>query len=194
MAIKDNHFVSCRYDLYAGSGDERNLVEQATAESPMQYMHGIGMMLPEFEKQLAELNAGDKFDFELTPEQSYGERREDLLLELDREVFTNDEGEFDSENVYEGNVLPMMTSDGQRIQGMVIEVTDAKIKMDFNHPMAGMHLHFEGEILEEHLASREEHERIQAMLQPQGGCGCGCHDEGSEGGCCSSGGCSGGCH
>ncbi len=200
MAIQNDHFVQCCYDLYAGYGEERNLVEQATPETPLQYQQGIGMMIPAFEAQLAGLSKGDKFDFELSPENAYGERREDLCLELDKAVFTKPDGQFDSENVYEGNVLPMMTADQQRVEGMVIEVNEEKVKMDFNHPMAGMHLHFEGQVIEERPATEDDMMLIQAMLHPQGGgcgggCGCGSdggHDEG--GGCCSSGGCGGGCH
>ncbi len=195
MAINKEHFVECCYDLYAGVGDERDMVEQATKESPMQYLHGVGMMIPAFEERLEGLSMGDKFDFELTPEAAYGARREDLLLSLDREVFCNEEGEFDSENVMVGNMLPMMTADGQRVEGLVQEVNEEKVIMDFNHPMAGMTLHFVGEVLQERPATDEDRRRIEAMSSPQGGCGCGCHDEGdSAGGCCSHGGCSGGCH
>ncbi len=194
MAIQNNHFIECCYDLFAGYGNERNLVEQATAETPLQYLHGIGMMIPAFEKELEGLNKGDKFDFELSPENAYGEKREDLLLELDKSLFFNAEGEFDSNNVYEGNVIPMMTADNQKVEGMVIEVSEEKVKMDFNHPMAGMHLHFVGQIIEERPATDEDNMRIQALLHPQGG-GCGCNSGGDDGGgCCSSGGCGGGCH
>lgn len=204
MSINKEHFVECSYDLYAGIGNERNMVEQATKESPMQYMHGIGMMIPAFEEKLNGLSMGDKFDFELTPDIAYGERRDDLVLSLDRQVFCNEEGEFDSENVIEGNMLPMMTADGQRVEGLVHEITSDKVVMDFNHPMAGMTLHFVGEILQEHPATEEDRKRIEAMMNPQEGCGCGCHDGGDascgchsgeevSGGCCSSqGGCS--CH
>ena len=38
--------------------------------------------------------------------------------------------------VKKGAVLPMMTSDGYRINGLVVDVTDDEVEMDFNHPLA----------------------------------------------------------
>ena len=52
MSITKDYFVSCSYDLYAGPNEVRDFIEQATPESPMQYLHGIGMMLPAFEQEL----------------------------------------------------------------------------------------------------------------------------------------------
>ena len=67
------------------------------------------------------------------------------------------------------------------------------VVMDFNHPLAGETLHFNGEVIDVHEPTAEE---IAALTAPAGGCGCGCDDCGSgcgdhnhEGGC----GC-GGCH
>ncbi|MDE5744511.1 MAG: peptidylprolyl isomerase, partial [Paramuribaculum sp.] len=56
------------------------------------------------------------------------------------------------------------------------EVTDTKVKMDFNHPLAGKDVRFKGKILTVRDATPEE-------LQPAHGCGCGC-DHGSCGDDC----------
>lgn len=55
------------------------------------------------------------------------------VVTLPRDVFQID-GKFDEETVKPGAVLPMMTADGFRISGIVKEVTDTDVKMDFNHP------------------------------------------------------------
>lgn len=201
MAITKDHFVACSYDLYAGRNEVRDLIEQATPESPMQYMHGIGMMIPAFESKLEGLNEGDTFDFELSPAEAYGEVFPDRIVPLDKSIFVNDEGVFDAQNVVVGARLPMMTEDQTHIEGLVTEITDDKVTLDFNHPLAGMHLHFEGKVLQAHPATDEEREEIEALLQPQHSCGCdcGCHDD-EEGGSCDCGGgscdCGGGgsCH
>ncbi|MTU74588.1 peptidylprolyl isomerase, partial [Parabacteroides merdae] len=92
-----------------------------------------------------------------------------------------------------GNTVPMMDSNGNRMNGSVLEVKEDVVVMDFNHPLAGETLHFNGEVIDVHEPTAEE---IAALTAPAGGCGCGCDDCGSgcgdhnhESGC----GC-GGCH
>lgn len=190
MSISANKFVTCSYDLYVGSEDERELMEQATAETPLRYIHGMGMMLPEFEKNLYGLAIGDKFDFVLTSEQAYGQRQDDAVLELPKDIFKNEEGVFDSSIVYEGNTVPMRDTEGNTLHGSVLEVREDVVVMDFNHPLAGETLHFVGAIIDEHEATAEE---IEQFFGGQSGCGCGsdcgCGSEGEGGGC----GCGSGC-
>lgn len=180
MAISSNKYVRLSYELYVGDENERELMEEATAERPLEFIYGMGMMLPEFEKQLFGLNAGDKFDFVLTSEQAYGERSEEGVQELPREIFVTEAGVFDEDMVFVGATLPMYTPDGHTVQGSVLEINDKVVVMDFNHPLAGETLHFIGQVLEEHEATNAELEQFF------GGSSCGDGD-----GCCS--GCSGGC-
>ena len=179
MSIATNKFVRLSYELYVGSEDERELMEQTTEDRPLEFIYGMGMMLPEFEKQLFGLSKGDKFDFVLTSEQAYGEREEDAVQELPKNIFLNEQGVFDSSIVFEGNTLPMYTPDGQTVQGSVLEVREDIVVMDFNHPLAGETLHFIGEILEEHEATTEEIEQFFGTHNHEGGC-----SSGGCGGCC----------
>ena len=91
-----------------------------------------------------------------------------------------------AEEVKVGAELPMMTAEGYRVLGKVIEIGD-KVKMDFNLPFAGLTVTFAGEVEEVREATPEE-------LHPaQGGC-CGCGSHGSCGdGCGEGGGCGDGC-
>jgi FKBP-type peptidyl-prolyl cis-trans isomerase SlyD len=95
----------------------------------------------------------------------------------------------------------MMSTSGQKLNGLVLEITDDTVKMDFNHPLAGESLFFKGNILEVREATDVE---IAATLSGgcgcgSGGCGsgdCGCEDELCEDASCSSegkGGCGCGC-
>ena len=92
--------------------------------------------------------------------------------------------------VFEGNVVPLMDSEGNRLQAQVVSVTDSHVTVDLNHPLAGENLHFKGKVLEVREATEEE---LNALLG--GGCGCGsgcsCDDEESCGS--GSGGCGCGC-
>lgn len=184
MKISSEKIVSVTYDLTVEEDGQKDLMERATKEQPLTFMFGMGMMLDAFEKHLDGLQVGDKFSFTLTPEEAYGEYFEDRVAEVPKNVFIID-GKFDDENIVEGATLPMMTGDGQRINGAVLEITPEVVVMDFNHPLAGETLTFDGEVIDVHEATPEE---IAAMMQPEGGCNCGgcdgdCDDHDHEHGC-----------
>ena len=197
MKITANKSVSAEYELYVDgeTEGELELMERATAEQPLSFIYGVGMMLPKFEENIFGLATGDKFDITIENEDAYGPYEDENVLDLDRSIFEID-GKLDEEVVFEGNVVPLMDNEGHRINAQVVEVTDTHVKVDLNHPLAGETLHFKGSILE----VREASEKELAALQGGGGCGCGsggCGDEGcgcddgEEGGSCGSG-C--GCH
>ena len=147
MKITANKFVAVTYDLNVGEGEERELMEKAVAEAPLKFIFGTGAMLPAFEDALKGLEVGDKFDFSIAPADAYGEYVEDHVLDLPKNIFEV-EGKFDSEIIKEGNTVPMMDSNGNRLNGSVLEVKDDVVVMDFNHPLAGETLHFSGEVIE----------------------------------------------
>lgn len=193
MKISTNKFVALSYDLNVGEGEERELMERATTEAPLEFIYGTGSMLEAFEKNLDNLAEGDSFDFVLSPEQGYGEYDDEHVVDLPRNIFEVD-GELNTEVIFEGNTVPMMDSNGNRLNGSVVAVKEDVVTMDFNHPLAGETLNFSGKVLTVRESTPEE---IAALFAPQGGgcgsgCGCGSGDE-EMGGGCSSGGCGSGC-
>lgn len=182
MKITANKYVAVTYDLHVGEGDERELMEKATTEVPLKFIFGTGTMLPAFESALDGLEVGSTFNFSIAPEDAYGERNEEHVLDLPKSIFLVD-GKFDHEMIQEGHTVPMMDSNGNRMNGSVLEVKDDVVVMDFNHPLAGETLHFSGKVIDVHDPTPEE---VQALTAPAGGCGgCGggCGDEGCGGGC-----------
>ncbi|RNC64626.1 peptidylprolyl isomerase [Proteiniphilum sp. X52] len=180
MRITDNKYVTVTYDLNVGEGEERELMERATAQQPLEFIFGTNSMLEAFENQLRGLSQGDKFSFRLTPEEAYGDYDDAKVVELPKNIFEID-GKIDEGVLFEGNTLPMMDSSGNRLDGSVVSVGDDVVIMDFNHPLAGEIMHFEGTVMGVREASVEE----IAALFSGGGCGCGSGGCGSadEGGC-----------
>lgn len=187
MKISDNKYVTLTYDLNVGEGDELELMEQATAERPLEFIFGTNSMLKAFEDNVYGLSEGDKFKFTLSPEDAYGDFDEAKIIELPKNIFEVD-GKIDTEMLFEGNTLPMMDSEGNRLMGSVVSVADNVVTMDFNHPLAGETMHFEGVVKGVREASVEE----IAALFSEGGCGCG--DDMDCGSGCGSGGCGSGCN
>jgi FKBP-type peptidyl-prolyl cis-trans isomerase SlyD len=138
-AVAQNSVVTLTYDLSVTDDNQQKvLVEQAESDEPMVFLFGHSGLPEEFERQLDGKNAGDQFSFSLTPEQAYGDYDEQaVVLEV-------------------GNYLPMADNEGHHMQAKVVEVGEEMVTMDFNHPLAGMVMHFEGKIESVRPATAEE--------------------------------------
>ncbi len=192
LEIGKYKMVTLTYDLRIDD-EKGEMIEQATVENPLQFLYGAGVMLPKFETHLEGLKQDDPFDIKLPKADAYGEVNNDAIVELPVSVFLVN-GEFDNELIKVGNTVPMMSSNGQRMNGIVLEVTDETVKMDFNHPLAGEDLFFSGKVVEVREASDDE--VAQILSGGGGGCGCGSNDGGCGDGSCgtdSGGGCGCGC-
>ena len=185
MKIATNKLVTLTYDLNVGEDAEQELMERATPEHPLEFIFGTNSMLEAFEKNLENMEEGDSFDFFISPENAYGEYDDEYLADLPKNIFEVD-GKIDENVIFVGNKVPMMDSNGNRLDGSIVEIGTDVIKMDFNHPLAGETLHFTGKVIGVRDASAEE---IAALFAPQGGCGCGCDCGEAEDADCSSGGC-----
>ena len=196
METVENKYITVAYKLYSIENGEKDFEEEAPVEHPFQFISGLGMTLEPFEAQIKDLQIGDKFDFTIPASEAYGEYDDDHVIDLPKEIFMI-EGEFDSDRVVEGAVIPLMTSEGQRINGSVVEVKEDIVVMDMNHPLAGKDLHFKGRIIENRPATEEEvNDFVEKSKQHHcsghcGDCGGGCGDGGD---CHCDGDGDGGCH
>lgn len=94
------------------------------------------------------------------------------MIDLPKNIFEID-GKFDNEHIYPGNIIPLMNSEGQRLNGSVVEVKADTVVMDMNHPLAGEDLTFAGEVVESRPATNEEIQEMVKMMTGEGGCSCG---------------------
>lgn len=164
-------YVEYSYRLYDEA--DGGLLFETPEGHPDMMVYGVSHeVVPGLIAAIQDLKAGDRFGVTLPPAAAFGERHPEDIMELDRDIFTRD-GEL-AEEVKVGAVLPMMTAEGYRIAGTVLEIGD-KVKMDFNHPFAGKTVRYDGEIVTAREATPEE-------LAPTHGCGGGCG--GCSGGSC----------
>ncbi len=185
----ENNYITIAYKLYVKDEDdkEEDLVEECSAEHPFMFISNLGQALPAFEQAVEGLQKGSAFDFVIPCKDAYGEFNDDLMFDVEKKMFEVN-GVFDSQHIYEGNIIPLQGEDGSRFHGTVIEVKDDAVTLDLNHPRAGQDLHFIGTVCENRPASNEE---ITATLNFMSGEGCGggcgscggCGDEGGCGGC-----------
>ena len=187
--VSPGKYVEYSY-LLTDAATGRKLFE-ATKSRPDQMIYGVSQdVVPGLASVMEGLKAGDKFEVTLPPAAAFGERNEEDVVELDRQIFERD-GKL-AEEVKVGAALPMMTAEGYRVVGTVVAI-GSKVVMDFNHPFAGLTVTFAGEI--ETVRDATEEEIHPASGCHGGGCGgdegCGGHDDG--GSCCGGKGGCGGC-
>lgn len=146
------------------------IADQSRPGAPLEYICGAGMLLPKFEDAVLGKNPGDKVSFTLAPEDGYGAYSEEAVADLPKSIFMVD-GKLAEDILFVGSRVPMSDQNGNRMIGVVKEVTEDKVKMDFNHPMAGKTLNFEVEVVSVADLTPED---VEAMT---GGCGCGCNHD-----------------
>jgi len=98
---------------------------------------------------------GDKFNFTLEVEEAYGEADDEMIMALPKDQFTSERG-FDPNMLEEGSFLPLMDEDGYSMQAKVVKDMGNDLLLDFNHPLVGFKLHFDGEVIEVREASEVE--------------------------------------
>ncbi len=151
MTIENNHVVAISYILHTIEEDgSKILVEETTAENPLTFLYGVGMMLPKFEQNILGLKAGDKTAFTIQPEDAYGEKHPDSIVQLPVEMFK------ESGMPPVGAILPLSDNQGNNFQAFVVEVTPEAVVADLSHPMAGKVLDFQIEVINTRPATEEE--------------------------------------
>lgn len=192
MGQTPHKYVTVAYELYTDNEKGiHELVEKAPTEHPFQFISGMGFALDSFEAKILALAEGENFDFVLKQDEAYGPYMQEHVIELPKETFSVN-GKFDKDMVYPGAVLPLVNADGNRFNGLVLEVKDNTVIIDLNHPLSGKDLHFKGQVVVMRDATDDEIKELANMMSGEGGCGgCGeegchgdCHKHGEEGGCC----------
>ena len=101
---------------------------------------GDQSLSPAFEAQLLGLTAGDSKEFTLPPADAFGETNPDNIHYLDRNKF--------SETPAEVGSIVTFTQPGGEIPGIIREVNDLSVTVDFNHPLAGQAITFAVDVVE----------------------------------------------
>ncbi len=113
-----------------------------TGDEPLTCTLGDGTLLPGLELALYGLRPGEEQTLTLTPEQAWGERRQELIKEMPRSDFPADS------ELEAGQILAFSLPDGEETMGTVLAVEDDRVLVDFNHPLSGQEVVFQAKMLE----------------------------------------------
>ena len=135
--IENGKRVKIDYTLYVGG----EVFDTSKGGEPLEYVHGSGQIIPGLENSLTGLKPGDEKKIHVGPDDAYGPIHLQAIIQVPREQIQ--EG-----NVEVGMILSAKNANGQTMQGVVTEVTENSVTVDFNHPLAGKELYFEITIVE----------------------------------------------
>jgi len=146
MKIEDNKVVNINYKL---TDDQGNVIDESN-DGSFAYLHGANNIIPGLEKALEGKTEGEKLSVSVSPAEGYGERDEQQIQEVPREMFPNDI------EIQPGMNFHAQTPDGTPVVVTVTAVGDDTVTVDGNHPLAGQNLNFEVEIVSVRDAQPEE--------------------------------------
>ncbi len=158
MKISENTFVGLTYKLKVTNEEPDSVpfsVEFRDEEDPFYFLFGNSGLPEAFEKKLTDKEKGDKFQFVLTVDEAYGRPDGELIVSVPKSQFNQERG-FKEDMLQEGNFLPLVDEDGYPMQAKIIKDMGEDIMLDFNHPLTGMNLHFDGEVHEVREPTKEE--------------------------------------
>jgi FKBP-type peptidyl-prolyl cis-trans isomerase SlyD len=144
--IENGVVVSLAYTLTV-NGEE---VDRADADDPLEYLHGAENIVPGLEDALTGKKAGDKLSVTLEPDQAYGQYDEDDIEVVERDEIP------DADMLRTGMLIEAEDESGNVSLGVVREITDGSIVLDFNPPLAGKTLTYNVEVLGLREADSEE--------------------------------------
>ncbi len=150
MKVNNNCIVEVAYKLNF-VGDE-DVIESFSERNPLEFIVGMGEMLPEFEQKLIGKSVGETLDFVIKKEKAFGDFKDDLVKNLPIDTFYDEQGKFNSDIIKEGAVITLDTEDGEGQDAYVLEVTNSEVLLDLNHPFSGEDLHYELMILSVRLS------------------------------------------
>jgi FKBP-type peptidyl-prolyl cis-trans isomerase SlyD len=147
MQISKDKVVTIDYTLTNPQGQ---VLDTSTGREPLVYMQGVGNLIPGLERELEGKQAGDQVNVTIQPGDGYGERDERMVQAVPRTAFQG------VQDIKPGMQFQAQAPNGQRMVVRVVEVSDSEVKIDANHPLAGVPLTFDVTIREVRESTQDE--------------------------------------
>ncbi|MGB9663446.1 MAG: FKBP-type peptidyl-prolyl cis-trans isomerase [Ignavibacteria bacterium] len=147
MPIGANKVVTIHYTLKDESG---NLLDSTQGSSPFSFLTGHDQVIPKLEEEIDTMLIGGKKNILIAAEDAYGEYRNDLVHQINKENFPPDV------ELEVGMQFVTSAPDGTQMPFAIKQIDGDLVTIDFNHPLAGKNLEFEVELVDVRDATEEE--------------------------------------
>ena len=146
MQVAEKMAVSIHYTL---TNDDGEVLDSSIGDEALIFLQGSGNIISGLENAMVGKVVGDKFNVRIAPEDAYGELMEDMIQVISRDMF---EG---IDDIEVGMQFHADVSSGSGIV-TVVSIDDDNITIDGNHPLAGLALTFDVEVIDVRPATEEE--------------------------------------
>jgi FKBP-type peptidyl-prolyl cis-trans isomerase SlyD len=146
MQVAKNRVVSIDYTL---TGEDGNVLDTSKGDEPLAYIHGTGEIVTGLEDALEGKGPKDHVSVTVSPEQGYGARD-------DAVVFTVPRSQFRGVDELEVGMQFEVQGDGEGQVVTVVAMDENEVTVDGNHPLAGLTLHFDVDIVDVREATPDE--------------------------------------
>lgn len=140
LAIDESSEVILHFDLKLEDGSAADSTR--VNNKPAKMVMGDGSLTPNFEACLIGLKKGDKKSFTLGPNDAFGMPNPDNIYYMDRSKFSADTA------LTEGAIMGFSQPNGGEIPGIIRSIAGDSVTVDFNHPLAGLTVVFDVEIID----------------------------------------------
>jgi peptidylprolyl isomerase len=124
---------------YRGTLKDGTEFDTSAGREPLEFTLGEGQVIPGFEEAVEGMELGDKKTVVIPPDDAYGKRFDEAVQTVPRNIFP--------EEPQVGEIVSLMTQEGQEVMATVAGLAEDEVTLDFNHPLAGEELTFEPELV-----------------------------------------------
>ncbi len=135
---------------YTGKLGDGTVFDTSEEQTPLEFTIGSGQIIPGFERAVVGMEPGETKTATISPEEAYGQHREDMTLAVERGQFPEDI------NPEPGQQLQVQQPDGRTAIVVVSDVSESTVTLDANHPLAGQPLTFDIELVDIIGAKQEQ--------------------------------------
>ena len=127
---------------YTGKLEDGTVFDTSQEGEPLSFTIGENRVIPGFEDAVLGMEPGDSKTTEIEPEQAYGEHREDMVLELEKDQIP------EGVEPQVGQQLQLRLENGETVPVLITALGEETVTIDANHPLAGRTLQFEIELVD----------------------------------------------
>lgn len=137
--VKEGDVVKVHYTGKLTNGEQ---FDSSVGREPLEFTVGAGQMIKGFDAAMPGMNIGEKKTINIAPEDGYGARSEEAIIEFPKENIPADM------QLEPGMPLTLSNQAGQPVPVIVVEVKEEVVVLDANHFLAGQELVFDIELVE----------------------------------------------
>jgi peptidylprolyl isomerase len=127
---------------FTGKMQDDKVVETSKERGPLEFKIGEGNVISGLEQGIIGMQVGDKKTLTISPQEAFGVPRQELMVELNKDEIP------EGIKLAVGIHLDIQASDGQTFKVKVVDVKEDTVTLDANHPLAGVTLIFDVELIE----------------------------------------------